>query len=87
MNPMMYPYQALAMAQLMGASQGTATSAPTGSSSSSSKTNGSSSQSAASQMMEIQRQAAEQLQRQYLLDMIPPGSLPNWPTNSTSSKK
>jgi len=87
MNPMMYPYQALAMAQLMGASQGTATSAPTGSSSSSSKTNGSSSQSAASQMMEIQRQAAEQLQRQYLLDMIPPGSLGNWATNSTSSKK
>ena len=87
MNPMMYPYQALAMAQLMGASQGTGTSAPTGSSSSSSKTNGSSSQSAASQMMEIQRQAAEQLQRQYLLDMIPPGSLGNWATNSTSSKK
>merc|ERR1712051_461881 len=91
MNPMMYPYQALAMAQLMGASQGTATSAPTGSgSSSSSKTNGSSSQSAASQMMEIQRQAAEQLQRQYLLDMIPPGSLGNWPgagAGSSSSKK
>jgi hypothetical protein len=89
MNPMMYPYQALAMAQLMGASQGSVTSAPTGSgSSSSSKTNGSSSQSAASQMMEIQRQAAEQLQRQYLLDMIPPGSLGNWAsTNSTSSKK
>ena len=83
----MYPYQALAMAQLMGASQGTGTSTPTGSSSSSSKTNGSSSQSAASQMMEIQRQAAEQLQRQYLLDMIPPGSLGNWATNSTSSKK
>ena len=88
MNPMMYPYQALAMAQLMGASQGTGTSGSTGSSSSSSKTNGSSSQSSATaQMMEIQRQAAEQLQRQYLLDMIPPGSLGNWATNSTSSKK
>merc|ERR1719210_663716 len=88
MNLMMYPYQALAMAQLMGASQGTGTSGSTGSSSSSSKTNGSSSQSSATaQMMEIQRQAAEQLQRQYLLDMIPPGSLGNWATNSTSSKK
>merc|ERR1719189_2464141 len=81
MNPMMYPYQALAMAQLMGASTGS-TGTPTSSSSSSSKTNGSSSQSAASQMMEIQRQSAEQLQRQYLLDMIPPGSLGNWATNS-----
>ena len=86
MNPNMYAYQAMAMAQLMGASTG-ATGTPTSSSSSSSKTNGSSSQSAASQMMEIQRQAAEQLQRQYLLDMIPPGSLGSWGTQSTAAKK
>jgi len=79
MNPMMYPYQALAMAQLMGAAGGTGTNSS--SSSSNSKSNGS--QSAASQMMEIQRQAAEQLQRQYLLDMIPPGSLgQSWPASN-----
>ena len=78
MNPMMYPYQALAMAQLMGAAGGTGGTTQS-SSSSNSKSNGS--QSAASQMMEIQRQAAEQLQRQYLLDMIPPGSMgQSWPT-------
>jgi hypothetical protein len=82
MNPMMYPYQALAMAQLMGASQSTGS---PGVAPPSSKTNGSSSQSAASQMIEIQRQAAEQLQRQYLLDMIPPGGLGNW--GSATSKK
>jgi len=86
MNPMMYPYQALAMAQLMGAAGGTSGSTgsgsgsgTSGSASSSSKSNG----SAASQMMDLQRQAAE-LQRQYLMDMIPPGSL-NWPTTSSSS--
>eukprot|EP00092_Neocalanus_flemingeri_P015189 GFUD01016406.1.p1 GENE.GFUD01016406.1~~GFUD01016406.1.p1 ORF type:complete len:643 (-),score=156.76 GFUD01016406.1:389-2317(-) len=79
MNPMMYPYQALAMAQLMGAAgtTGSTQSSP----SSNSKSNGS--QSAASQMMEIQRQAAEQLQRQYLLDMIPPGSMgQSWPSSN-----
>jgi len=80
MNPMMYPYQALAMAQLMGAAGGTGGTTQS-SSSSNSKSNGS--QSAASQMMEIQRQAAEQLQRQYLLDMIPPGSMgQSWPTSN-----
>jgi len=69
---MMYPtYQALAMAQLMGAGGGT-----NGSSGGGGKSNSSSSQqSAANQMYELQRQAAEQLQRQYLLDMIPPGGL------------
>jgi len=77
---MMYPYQALAMAQLMGAAGGTGGTTQS-SSSSNSKSNGS--QSAASQMMEIQRQAAEQLQRQYLLDMIPPGSMgQSWPTSN-----
>jgi len=88
MNPMMYPYQALAMAQLMGAagSSSGASNTGSGSSSSNSKTNGQSSQSAASQMMEIQRQATEQLQRQYLLDMIPPGSLGNWPSSGGSKK-
>jgi len=67
---MMYPtYQALAMAQLMGASGGGSNgTAGVGKSSSSSS-------SQANQMYELQRQAAEQLQRQYLLDMIPPGSL------------
>ena len=86
MNPMMYPYQALAMAQLMGATGGTGSGTTSSSSANSnSKSNGGSSQSAASQMMEIQRQAAEQLQRQYLLDMIPPGSLASgagWPASS-----
>ena len=80
MNPMMYPYQALAMAHLMGAAGGTGGTTQN-SSSSSSKSNGS--QSAASQMIEIQRQAAEQLQRQYLLDMIPPGSMgQSWPSSN-----
>jgi len=74
MNPMMYPYQALAMAQLMGATVTSSSSSSGGGSNSSSGKN-SQNQSAASQMLEIQRQAAEQLQRQYLLDMIPPGSL------------
>lgn len=89
MNPMMYPYQALAMAQLMGASGNTT--GTSGTTSTNSKTNGSSSQqqSAASQMMAIQQQAAEQLQRQYLLDMIPPGQLGSWgtSTSSTTTKK
>ena len=88
MNPMLYNYQALAMAQLMGAGGTSGSGATSGSSSSNSKSNGSS--SAASQMMELQRQAAEQLQRQYLLDMIPPGGLANWPgtgSPSSSSKK
>ena len=80
MNPMMYPYQALAMAQLMGAAGGTGA---TNSSSSTSNSKSNGSQSAASQMMEIQRQAAEQLQRQYLLDMIPPGTLgQSWPSSN-----
>ena len=88
MNPMLYNYQALAMAQLMGAGGTSGSGATSGSSSSNSKSNGNS--SAASQMMELQRQAAEQLQRQYLLDMIPPGGLANWPgtgAGSSSSKK
>jgi len=80
MNPMMYPYQALAMAQLMGAAGGTGA---TNSSSSNSNSKSNGSQSAASQMMEIQKQAAEQLQRQYLLDMIPPGSMgQSWPSST-----
>merc|ERR1719510_907818 len=88
MNPMLYNYQALAMAQLMWTGGTSGSGATSGSSSSNSKSNGSS--SAASQMMELQRQAAEQLQRQYLLDMIPPGGLGNWPgtgAGSSSSKK
>lgn len=74
MNPMMYPYQALAMAQLMGATQSPSSSSTGGSASSAGKNN----QSAASQMLEIQRQAAEQLQRQYLLDMIPGTLSQSW---------
>jgi hypothetical protein len=72
---MMYPtYQALAMAQLMGSGGGGSGGSSGGSGG---KSGGSQQQqqSAANQMMELQRQAAEQLQRQYLLDMIPPGSL------------
>jgi len=86
MNPaMMYNYQALAMMATMGGAGGTgagSTSTTNSSSNSSSKSNGS--QSAASQMM-------EQLQRQYLWDMIPPGAgagLANWPgAGATPSKK
>jgi len=86
MNPaMMYNYQALAMMATMGGTGGTgtgSTSTTNSSSNSSSKSNGS--QSAASQMM-------EQLQRQYLWDMIPPGAgagLANWPgAGATPSKK
>lgn len=74
MNPMMYAYQAQAMAQLMGATGQTSSSSTGGSNSSSGKNN----QSAASQMLEIQRQAAEQLQRQYLLDMIPGTLSQSW---------
>jgi len=70
---MMYPtYQALAMAQLMGATGGGSSG---GSNSKTGSSNSGNSQSAANQMYELQRQAAEQLQRQYLLDMIPPGTL------------
>lgn len=75
MNPMMYQYQALAMANLMGATGGSGGSSSTGGSNSSS---GKNNQSAASQMLEIQRQAAEQLQRQYLLDMIPGTLSQSW---------
>ena len=93
MNPaaMMYNYQALAM--MMGAGGVTGSTSSTTNSSTSSKSNGS--QSAASQMMDFTRQAAavEQLQRQYLLDMMP-GGLGSWPgagsgtgTGSSSSKK
>ena len=70
---MMYPtYQALAMAQLMGAAGGGGATASNGSSGGSTGKSGSgssSNQAAANQMYELQRQAAEQLQRQYLLDM------------------
>ena len=72
---MMYPtYQALAMAQLMGA-QGGGGGGGGGSNGSSGGGKSGSSQSAANQMYELQRQAAEQLQRQYLLDMIPHSGL------------
>jgi len=89
-NPaMLYNYQALAMMMGTGVTGSGASSTTNTSSSSNSKSNGS--QSAASQMMELQRQAAEQLQRQYLLEMMPGGAgggLANWPnTSSTSSKK
>ena len=69
-NQMAYQYQAMAMAQAMAAAGGAGAAAtPT------SKSSSSASAAATNQMLEIQRQAAEQLQRQYLLDMIPPGSL------------
>ncbi len=77
--------QALAMAQTMAALGGGGGGGSSAGQSSSSKSSSSRSsaaaaeaaaqqQSASQQMMEIQRQAAEQLQRQYLLEMIPPGS-------------
>ena len=67
---MMYPtYQALAMAQLMGGGGGGSSGANGSSGSSGGKSGGGSSQAAANQMYELQRQAAEQLQRQYLMDM------------------
>jgi len=93
-NPaMLYNYQALAMmmgAGGTGAASSAETRGTTSSSSSNSKSNGSGSGSAASQMMELQRQAAEQLQRQYLLEMMPGGAagLAGWPgTGATSGKK
>ena len=76
---MMYPYQALAMAQLMGAGGSGATGGSTGSSGSGSSGKSSSSasaaaqQSAVNQMYELQRQASEQLQLQYLRDLMPSG--------------
>lgn len=77
MGPM-YNYQAMAaMAAMMGGSGGSSGSSSGKGSSSSGSGSGSgssSSNSATNQMLELQRQA-EQLQRQYLLDMIPPGSL------------
>merc|ERR1719208_522444 len=86
MNPaaMMYNYQALAMMMGAGVTGSGSTSTTNSSSSSSSKTNGSG--SAASQMMELQRQA-EQLQRQYLLDMTAAGLGSGWPGTTGSSKK
>eukprot|EP00094_Tigriopus_californicus_P011514 TCALIF_11119-PA protein Name:"Similar to Gatad2a Transcriptional repressor p66 alpha (Mus musculus)" AED:0.20 eAED:0.20 QI:315/0.5/0.42/0.57/1/0.85/7/0/619 len=71
---------ALAVAQAMQAAAGGGSSnhGPSGSTSNKSSGGGSSSNSssATNHMMEMQRQAAEQLHRQYLLDMIPPGGLP-----------
>lgn len=81
LNPMnMYNYQAaMAMMAALGGSGASSSSSGGGGSNSSSSGRGasggsSSSNSATNQMLELQRQA-EQLQRQYLLDMIPPGSL------------
>jgi len=80
MNPLMsmYNYQAMAaMAQAMGMGSGSGSSSTgksaggsSGSGSSGGGSSGSSS-SATNQMLELQ----QQLQRQYLLDMIPPGSM------------
>jgi hypothetical protein len=84
MNPMMYnTYQAAAMAQMLGGSSGSSSSGKSGSGSGSS---GSSSSNAASnQMMDIQRQITEQMQRQYMLEMISPGN--NLGGSSWGSKK
>ena len=86
-NPLLYNYQAMAMAAMQqttaaggGKSSPSSTSGAGGVAGSGSANNNS---AATNQMLEIQRQATEHLQRQYLLDMIPPGSLAqNW-----SSKK
>ncbi len=77
---MMYPYQALAMAQMMGTGGTAANGVSTGSSGSGSSGKSSSSasaaaqQSAVNQMYELQRQASEQLQMQYLRDLMPSGA-------------
>ena len=87
-NAMMNMYNYQAMAAMMaamggGGAAGGGTSGSAGSGSNSSKGggatsnaggSGSSSSSATNQMLELQRQA-EHLQRQYLLEMIPPGTL------------
>jgi len=76
---MMYPtYQALAMAQYMA--QGPSGGSGGGGNSGSGKSSGSGSssqQAAVNQMLELQRQATEQLQLQYLRDMMPSGSMPS----------
>ena len=74
-----YQKESLAMAQLMGAGGSGATGGSTGSSGSGSSGKSSSSasaaaqQSAVNQMYELQRQASEQLQLQYLRDLMPSG--------------
>jgi len=79
---MMYPtYQALAMAQYMAqgpSGGGSGSGSGGGSGGKSSGSSGSNSQQAAvNQMLELQRQATEQLQLQYLRDMMPSGSMPS----------
>ena len=80
-NPLLYNYQAMAMAAMQqttaaGGGKSSSSSGGGGGGSSGSANNNS---AATNQMLEIQRQATEHLQRQYLLDMIPPGSLAqNW---------
>jgi len=83
MNPMLYNYQAAAMAQMLGGSSGSSSSAKSGSGSGSSGS--SSSNAATNQMLDMQRQITEQMQRQYMLDMISPGN--NLGGSSWGSKK
>jgi len=86
MNPLLYNYQALVMAQAMQAAELTSQSTTSLSSSHANNTSSNSfggDQSSSNlspqldfnKMLEIRRQVTEQLQRQYLLDMISPGRL------------
>ena len=82
-NPLLYNYQAMAMAAMQQTTVATGKSSSqsgnSGGGNSSSSGSGNNNSAATNQMLEIQRQATEHLQRQYLLDMIPPGSLAqNW---------
>jgi len=83
-NPLLYNYQAMAMAAMQQSTVATGKSSSQsgnggGGGNSSSGSSGNNNSAATNQMLEIQRQATEHLQRQYLLDMIPPGSLAqNW---------
>ena len=86
-NPLMANYQALAMAQAMAA-MGGGTGGSTGGGTGSKSSSSSSSSSATNQMLELQRlQAQEQARQQYLLEMIPGGSLSSQGWGAASGKK
>ena len=83
-NPLLYNYQAMAMAAMQqttvaGGGKSSSSSGSGGGGGGGGSSSGNNNSAATNQMLEIQRQATEHLQRQYLLDMIPPGSLAqNW---------
>lgn len=86
LNPMTQMYNYQAMAAMMAAMGGSSGGGSSSTSSTSKTSSASSSSSATNQMLELQRQA-ERLQQQYLLDMIPPGSLgSSWGASGGSKK-